>query len=77
MNLPLIRFNLDEPNGKILYCFVHLNVIIDDKAVANINTGITHTYENSSPGIPKIVASVLGTRTAVAATVNQTISLVN
>ena len=52
-------------------------MIIDDKAVANIKTVITNTYESSSPGIPKIVASVLGTRTAVAATVNQTISLVN
>ena len=77
MNFLLILFSLDEPKGKILYCLVHLNVITDEMMVAIIRTGITHTNENSRPGIPNIVARVLGTRTAVAATVNQTISFVN
>ena len=34
-------------------------------------------YDMCRSGIPKIVASVFGTSTAVAATVSQTISLVN
>ena len=73
----MILFSLDEPNGNILSCFVHLNVITDDMIVAIINTGITHINENYRPGIPNIVASLLGTRTAEAATVSQTISFVN
>ena len=50
---------------------------MDENAVAMIKTGTTQTQENSKPGMPNIVASVFGTKTAVAATVNQTMSLVN
>ena len=44
--------------------------------VAITSIGITHVYDMCRSGIPKTVASVFGTSTAVAATVNQTISLV-
>ena len=42
-----------------------------------MSIGITQVYDMCRSGIPKIVASVFGTSTAVAATVNQTISLVS
>ena len=49
----------------------------DEITVAMISTGTTQVNDISKSGIPNIVANVFGTNTAVAATVNQTISLVS
>jgi len=48
-----------------------------DITVEITNIGATQLHESSRSGIPKIVATVLGTKTAVAATVSQTINFVN
>ena len=66
-----------RPNGNTRYCFVHLYVTTTEMPVATTSIGITHVYDMCRSGIPKTVASVFGTSTAVAATVSQTISLVN
>jgi len=48
-----------------------------DITVEITNIGATQLHESWRSGIPKIVATVLGTKTAVAATVSQTINFVN